>query len=303
MSPTPKVSIGMPVFNGDRFLEEAFKSILMQTFCDFELIISDNASTDRTLEICQAYAAKDPRIHYYRNDRNLGYSFNQNRVIELADGKYFLHAHHDDVRSPEYLQRTVEVLESDPSVVICYSITKDIDEVGNILPRTDPELRFDSLSLRARFSDVIRMDHICEPDFGLMRNDILKRTTLHGKYADSDRVLLAELALYGRFFKLQDQLFFRRCHSSQSTAVAPDRRSRTRVWFNPDHESKFVFPHFRQLTEYLAVINRAPISLRDRFWCRLEILRWVNANRARLLSDIQCTGVDIARPLWRAVRW
>ncbi len=296
----PRVSIGMPVFNGELYLEKALQSLLAQTFQDFELIISDNASTDRTGEICRIYANQDPRIRYYRNEVNVGFCRNQNRVIELSRGQYFLLAHHDDLRAPEYLERTLRILDSDPSVVVCYSKTIDIDANGELLPRTDPVLRFDSMRLRDRFRDVIRMDHICEPDFGLTRTDTLKKTKLHGDYADSDRVLLAELALYGRFYQVPECLFFRRAHPLQSTAVAPDRRSRT-VWFNPEKKGKLLFPHFREFVEYLKVIYRTPISPRDRVWCSLEMLRWLKTNRKRLISDIELSIRDVIRPSWRMI--
>lgn len=293
---TPRVSIGMPVFNGELYLEKALQSLLAQSYSDFELTISDNASVDRTGEICLDYANQDSRIRYYRNNVNVGFCQNQNRVYNLSRGKYFLLAHHDDVRAREYLQRTVCVMDSDPSVVVCYTQTQDIDAQGKSLPRIDPVLHFESFQLRERFRDVIRMDHICEPDFGLTRMDVLRRTKLHGDYADSDRVLLAELALYGRFVKIPECLFYRRAHPLQSTAIAPDRRSRT-VWFNPKKTGKFLFPHFRQFVEYHRAINRVSVSMQDRIWCRLEMLRWIRVNRSRLFSDIELTVRDVARPI------
>ena len=231
----------MPVFNGELYLEKALRSVLAQTFPDFELIISDNASTDRTGEICLDYANQDSRIRYYRNQANVGYCKNQNHIYHLSRGEYVLLAHHDDIRAPAYLERTLSILDSDPSVTVCYSTTRDIDANGDLLPRTDPVLRFDSFCLRDRFRDVITMDHLCEPDFGLTRMDTLKKTKLHGAYADSDRVLLAELALYGRFYKVSECLFFRRAHPLQSTAVSPDRRSRT-VWFDPENKRQVPVP-------------------------------------------------------------
>jgi glycosyltransferase involved in cell wall biosynthesis len=299
-SASPHVSIGMPVFNGEPYLEKALRSLLSQTFPYFELIISDNASTDKTGEICLDYANQDARIRYHRNEANEGFCKNQNRVYELANGRYFLLAHHDDIRTPQYLELTVPILDADPSVVVCYSKTSDIDANDQLLPRIDPVLRFDSFQLRDRFRDVIRMDHICEPDFGLTRNDILKKTKFHGCYADSDRVLLAELALYGRFHRVPETLFFRRAHPLQSTALAPDRRSRT-VWFNPQNRSKLLFPHFQQFVEYVKVIRRAPISPQDHLWCYAEMLRWVKTNRRRLFSDLESSARDIFRPFKRGL--
>ena len=235
-----------------------------------------------------------------RNQTNIGFCRNQNRVIELATGEYFLLTHHDDIRSREYLARTVRILDADESIVVCYTKTRDIDERGNYLPRQDPPLRLDSERLRERFRDIIRMDHICEPDFGLTRLDILRKTHLHGDYADSDRVLLAELLLHGRFHCIPEYLFFRRAHAFQSTAIAPDRQSRT-VWFNPDKKGRLLFPHFRQFKEYLAAIRRAPIDWRQRLWCFAEMVRWVTMNRKRLLSDIEYAFRQALRPLYHAL--
>src|SRR5262249_36899823 len=129
----PRVSIGMPVYHGEPFLKEALDSILAQTYSDFELIISDNASTDRTQEICTAYAAKDKRIQYSRNDKNLGAAKNYNRVFELSSGEYFKWAAHDDICAPDFLVRCITVLDQDPSVVLCYPREIGIDEQGKFL--------------------------------------------------------------------------------------------------------------------------------------------------------------------------
>jgi hypothetical protein len=221
-------------------------------------------------------------------------------VIEMARGEFFLLTHHDDLRSPEYLARTLEVLEADKSIVVCYTKTRDIDEGGNVLPREDPFLCVDSADLRQRFRDIIRMDHICEPDFGLTRLDVLRRTRLHGDYADSDRVLHAELILHGPFHRIPQYLFFRRAHPLQSTAIASSRQART-VWFNPAYRDKLIFLHFRELEEYLAVVHRAPIGWRDRAWCSVEILRWMKTNRQRLIDDLEFSGRQLWRPLYHAV--
>ncbi|MGH8646889.1 MAG: glycosyltransferase family 2 protein [Gammaproteobacteria bacterium] len=296
----PKVTFGMPVYNGEAFLEEALRSLLAQTYESFELLVSDNASTDRTSTICRDYASQDARIVYSRNATNIGFSRNQNSVMQKATGKYFLLTHHDDVRLPSYLARTLEVMERDDSIVVCYTKTRDIDRHGHPLPRKDPELRFDSNRLRNRFRDTIRMDHLCEPDFGLIRLDVLRTTRLLGDYADSDRVLLAELVLHGRIHQVPECLFLRRTHALQSTAAAPGRHART-VWFNPALEGKLIFPHFRQFKEYLAAIGRAPINGRDRVWCYGEMLVWLQTNRRRLMGDLDAAGRHFLRPAYYAV--
>ncbi|NES80204.1 MAG: glycosyltransferase family 2 protein [Moorea sp. SIO2B7] len=123
MNTTPRVSIGLPVYNGEKFLKQAIDSILAQTFKDFELIISDNASTDKTEQICREYAAKDKRISYYRNNENRGAAWNFKYTFDLARAKYFKWAAHDDVCATNFLASCVEVLDNDPSVVLSYPKT------------------------------------------------------------------------------------------------------------------------------------------------------------------------------------
>src|SRR5579884_3000340 len=131
------VSIGLPVYNAGNFIDQTLKSILEQPYREIEVIISDNASSDNTEEICRGYAARDRRIRYYRNKENLGVASNHNRVFELSLGDYFMWAAHDDVRSLDYIQRCVEVLEKDLLKVLCFSGVGYINELGQILTRKE----------------------------------------------------------------------------------------------------------------------------------------------------------------------
>ena len=128
------VSIGMPVHNGERFVRQALESILTQDYRNFELIISDNASTDTTSEICQRYADQDARIRYVRNETNVGASPNHKRVFEMRRGDYFKWAAHDDECLPTFLSRCMSVFgEAPQSVVLVYPQSFIIDEEGRII--------------------------------------------------------------------------------------------------------------------------------------------------------------------------
>lgn len=116
----PKVSIGLPIYNGARCLVEALDTILAQTFEDWALIISDNASTDETARICRAYEARDARIRYVRNARNVGANRNHNMAFRLASGRYFKWAAADDAWGPSFLARCVQALDTNPSAVLAY---------------------------------------------------------------------------------------------------------------------------------------------------------------------------------------
>ena len=121
MSAVPRLSIGLPVYNGENFLAESIESLLGQSYEDFELIISDNASTDDTEDICRTYAEKDPRIRYIRQRHNIGSAPNHNFVIEQAGGDLFKHASHDDLYARDLLKLCVAALDEHPQVVLAHS--------------------------------------------------------------------------------------------------------------------------------------------------------------------------------------
>src|ERR1700758_936309 len=155
MPSIPLVSVGLFVYNGERYIEETLDSILSQTFTDFELIISDNASTDRTGEIALSYAKRDDRIRYYRSEKNMGAGWNVRRVYELATGKYFKWAAVDDILEPDFLRQCVEILERDPGCVLVYAATKEIDENGAFIKNYVTPMRTDSTDPAARFRDMM----------------------------------------------------------------------------------------------------------------------------------------------------
>ena len=236
----------MPVYNGANYIEEAIQSILTQTYSDFELIISDNASTDSTAEICQAYVKQDSSIRYYRNEKNLGAAKNFNRVFELAQGKYFKWAAHDDLIAPDFLEKCVEVLHKDPSLVLASPKAKIIDENGKVSQNHDLKLKTNSPNTFVRFSALLR-GHECFEIFGLIPVSALKMTPLIGNYGHGDGVLLARLALQGRFYQIPEYLFFPRRHPQQSmntfgaySRVLPDYHSYS-VWFDAEKEGKIIY--------------------------------------------------------------
>ena len=127
----PKVSIGMPVYNGDRYLGSAVESLLAQTFGDFSIVIVDNASTDGTEAIGREFAKRDRRVRYHRNPENIGGGPNFNRAFDMAnDAPYFKWAAHDDLHAPDFLAECVAVLDRRSDVVLCHCETEHIDENG-----------------------------------------------------------------------------------------------------------------------------------------------------------------------------
>lgn len=279
-----RVSIGMPVYNGARFLKEAIDSIWAQTFEDVELIISDNASTDQTEQICREYAAKDKRIRYYRNEKNLGAAWNYNRVFELSTGEYFKWQAHDDLCDPQFLEKSVAVLASDPSMVLCYSKFVRIDERGNPLKILTSTVA-GGAKPHERFRSVIHRRATCEEIFGLIRASVLRKTRLHSTYSNCDDNLLAELALQGSFYEIQEPLIMHRIHPGQSTRVYSNRLDRM-AWFDPSAAGRIAFPGFRQFFEYLRLIGRSALPWPEWLRCYLHMCGWLWKFRGRLRQDL-----------------
>jgi glycosyltransferase involved in cell wall biosynthesis len=294
-----RVSIGLPVFNGEKYLAEALDSILAQTFADFELIISDNASTDRTPEICRAYTARDSRVRYFRNETNLGAARNFDRVFELSSGEYFKWAAHDDVCAPEFLERCVKVLDQDASVVLCHPRTTIIDEQGRPMFRYIVKLDTDSTRPHERFREVIGVRHWCFQVFGVARASVLRMTPLIAGYTGSDRNLLAELGLFGRIHEIPEYLFFRRDHPQTSTSMFPDNRKRM-AWFDPTRAGWVRFPSWLKFRGYFMSVMRVPMSGYERMLCFIHLSRWVvEKTSERLMRGVkpQAAGVCMVVPV------
>src|SRR3989338_1106721 len=145
------LSIGMPVWNAQNYIREALNSILKQSFKDFELIISDNGSTDKTQKICEQYAKKDKRITYIRHETNRGAAWNYNYVVGLARGKYFKWAAHDDNLDPQFLRKCISVLEKDESVILAYTRAKLMDAKGVVTKLYTDRLNLDSPRVSVRY--------------------------------------------------------------------------------------------------------------------------------------------------------
>jgi glycosyltransferase involved in cell wall biosynthesis len=307
---TPRVSVGLPVHNGERFVAQAIESILSQTFEDFELIISDNASTDATEQICREYAARDPRIRYYRSDQNRGAAWNHNRVVELAKGEYFKWQAHDDYCDPTFLEKCFAVVQSDPCVVLCYPRFVRVDERGKRLGVKGSKL-VGGAEPHERFRSVIYRRDTCEELYGVARTAAIKKTTM-GAYSNSDDALLAELILQGRFQEVPEPLFFYRLHQAQSTSAHPSRYGRT-AWFDPSAGAHISLPSLRLFTGYLALVWRSPLAWRERVRCYSSLIGWSWNYRYRLTEDLQAVfhsrlapwfkyHAPWTRPIWHRIK-
>lgn len=282
------VSVGMPAYNGEKFIRESIESILSQDYEDFELIISDNCSTDSTAEICQIYATRDERIRFYKSDKNRGAAWNYNRVFNLSRGRYFKWAADDDLCAETFLSECVAVLENSQEAVIAFSYTPHVDLHGNMLGKE--KMGHDvgpSLPVNARFKNLVcnEFGDDCRPVFGLIRTKALSETALIGNYIASDQVILAELILRGPFIEIPKPLQFRRMHPTGTERCYRGRHRERVEWFEGNSQRKFIFPQWNLLGKFLKAIQKAPITGKDKLLCYIEVIRWLRWGRARMLMD------------------
>jgi glycosyltransferase involved in cell wall biosynthesis len=308
----PTVSIGVPVYNGEDNLEAALDSLLEQTFEDFEIIISDNASTDGTEDICRRYTRLDNRVRYIRNGKNVGVARNYNRLFELSDGRYFKWAPHDDRLSPEFLARGVEVLDRDASASIVVPVPSLIDDEGRA---DDFERRHrESMAARGlRHVDVDDPSHLAHRDpcarfgdivlrkvwfyelYGLIRADLLGRTGLLRLFHGSCQVLLAELALLGPVRQLTDAQMFMRYPTFKILDAKRDMAQK----MDPEWSGRIFFPEVKVATEWLRVVGRSELRRTEKLRCVASVGRKVtrpdNLGKLVLPGPNNYLGINLSR--------
>lgn len=257
---SPRVTVGLPVRNGEQYLDETLASLRRQTFRDFELIVGDNASTDRTREIVLRHAGPDRRIRYFRHPTNLGAARNYNEVFRRARGELFKWSADDDPCLPELLERCVRALDARPEAVLCFPRTRLIDANGEPVAHREIDLVPDSPDPAVRLRNWLSSTPLTHnPVFGLIRTEVLARTRLIGSYLASDRCLVAELSLHGPFVELPEPLLLRRKHARNVGTSREDL-----AFYAPRLARRVVLPEMRVLREHLVSIERAPLPAATR---------------------------------------
>lgn len=294
----PRLSIGLPVYNGGTYLVQSLDALLGQTFEDFELILSSNASTDNTDDICRAYAANDPRVRFFRQPTNIGAVPNHMFVFGQATGELFKWASGDDLYAHDLLERCIELLDQHPEAILAHSWTAAVDGAGTVIQAHKYPLRTDSQRGSERLRSLlyggddlpgaIRADDF----YGVIRSDVLRRVKPHDSYYHADQTFVAELALHGPFLQVPEWLYFRRHHPGRAHQAMPTMRT----WcanLDPKRASRLRYPAIRLLGEYVwgyyDAVRRAPMSHAERLECYREITRWLASRINRRLPGHSAT--------------
>lgn len=273
MSDNPKVSVAMPVYNGEKYLSEAINSILNQTYSNLELIITDNASTDETPNIVKEIASRDDRVRYVHNGKNIGAAANYDRGFDLARGEYFKWHADDDVLSPDFLEHCVRALDENPLLGHVHTKTVGIDSSGMITDLAGPETpSVMTGDPTTRFTEMMKKSGSCFSIFGLYRSEQLRRSTLHRPYYGSDRALIIEMATIAPYEKIESGVFYNREHAGRSLNMASKKERE--LWQNGTETRSGSMQQIKYIM-HLNEITKIHSARLNRFRCHAAIFAYL----------------------------
>lgn len=298
----------MPVFNAEAYIADALEALLSQSFADFEITISDNASTDHTEQICRDFARRDERIRYECQRENLGAIWNFNHVFARSRGQYFKWASHDDVCMPEYLQRCIDVLDQDPSILWCHSDSGKIDAQGRILSCEDPQAddlahtrqaglprKFHQSPRRhRRFFGVLLGTNWCVDSYGVIRSEALRKTCMLPSCYGAEKVLMGALSLRGYYHQVPETLFYQRVHPAASSSMndAADQWN----FMDTRASTRFASTRLRLLRGHIQSVTHTPMPLSDRALCYGVIARYLlQTTKWRTIARNAIAGRGVGR--------
>lgn len=280
----PRVSVGIPVYNGEQFLSETIESVLAQTFTDFELIISDNGSTDRTQAIGESYAARDSRVRFFRSEVNKGAAWNYRYLFDLSRGEYFRWAPSDDLFAVDSLAECVAALDAHPDAALCYPKTDLIDGKGTVIRSYEDNLDLRSSDPVERFRQGLARIGLVNVIYGLMRSNVLRKTRLMGNFVGADEVLVLELALGGKFLEIPKSRFYRRMHGKAFSQMKSSQEKQS--FFDPATVGRFYLYLWQHYHQYGLGILHAPLSFGTKTRAIGVLIRSAISIRHHLLREV-----------------
>lgn len=281
MLASPPLTIGIPVYNGSRYVAEAIEASLGQTGVDVEVVVADNASTDDTPQICRDHAARDPRVRYVRFEEHLGVAGSYSRTFGLCRSEFFKWAASDDLFAPTYGRAALSALHKHPEAVLAYSEAQVVDSRGEFVRKDDFMLELSGVPATTRFRRLIMAPpkhHGAHEQYGVIRSAALRRTGLMSTHVYGDRVLLAQLSLLGEFVRLPVVLFSNREHDGRSQRAGRQRHRPGSVFtrrlgagpwppsefWDPRRTGRIVFPEWDIAGQYVKAAMQSDLSPEDK---------------------------------------
>lgn len=278
------VTIGVPVYNGQAFLDGALECLVGQSHATLEIIVSDNASTDRTEAIAREWERRDSRIRYLRQARNIGAPANWNLVARAARGEYFKWMSASDLCDRGFVASALACLRERPDAVLCFSRTRYIDDAGQPLSVADTDFEVTDDAPSRRFWKVCSQLQVNNAQSGLIRTSALRRTHLDRLYPHGDRVLMAELALLGKFVMLEEPLLMRRASPEHWTALRSDEELARMFW--PTGAPSRPLLNLRRLADYFFSALRSPVPVGERVKAAGHALRYAYWRQKDIAADV-----------------
>lgn len=295
------VTVGVPVYNGERFVRRTLEHLQKQDYPEFTVIITDNGSTDGTELICREFVASDHRFRYFRSDINRGVSRNYNWALELADTELFLWNPADDLLAPTFLSKCIEALNGAPRSVIAYSRVQLVDENDTVIGALgDAELYLDGPSPSQRLDTFLRRQAV-HLQYGVIETTFLR--TLGGEPAirGADVVLGAKLVMAGPAVQVPEQLFQARRHREQGSMLTrvSDQVRESR----PGAKIALGFPQARIAIEVCSAILHAGLPAPERRRCLSALVRgWIVPRRRSYLTDVKQNLLELRRWLAHTIQ-
>jgi len=272
-SGAPLLSFALPIRNGEQLLPKLLDSLLAQDFQNFEIVISDNASTDSTADICQRYAQQDSRIRYFRNPENIGILANFNRLINLCQGEYMRWIGWDDWLEPNYASTCIEMLKSRPDAIGVTTNQDFFDENGTRDFLEYRGQRLDFPTIRKRYERAlwfVTSDfRYLDPIYSMVRRDVLQKIGGHRlDVLNADQVLGIEMIVAGPFLHAPAYL----AHRGKLHFNTPFEKLLEKCYHNQAAKVKKQ-NYLHILAAFWAPIQKSSLSRWEKFRCLLPFIR------------------------------
>lgn len=292
MTASPRLTVGVPVYNGERYLPTALDSLLSQTVEDMVILVGDNASTDSTGDIIDEYAARDSRVRHIRHPQNLGAARNYSVLCEMAETEFFRWLAADDCSEPRFHEVCLAALEEHPDAVLAYPRVMMIDAEGSHLEEYEEGMHLAHDRPSERLFALMRNLRLVNALYGVSRTSVLKRTRLLGAFRGSDITFLAELCLHGKIVEVPEPLMLRRMHEESFTAMTREEQ----LEFNKPGQNQTVELYFwRHLLEYVRATLRSPVSTRERARVLSRLARGIVWSRDEYFAELVAAARTLVR--------
>lgn len=283
--PSPLISIGMPVFNGEAYIGAALASLLAQTLGDFELIVSDNASTDGTRDVVESYRSLDSRIRYEQQPVNVGANLNYSRVASLADGNLFKWMSASDWCAPTFLERCWLELQEHADAVLAVPRTRLFKGTPEESQEYDGDIEVLDTTPSSRLRTIMTKMALNNAMNGLIRMSALRKTRLVEPYRGSDVVLMGHLAMLGKFRLVEERLYFRRMEAATSTKL----QDQAAVWKHhyPQPGARMLLQASKRQLGRLQAVLAVPMSALEKARSLLFVVKACGWERQLIAEDLR----------------